>query len=109
MASIPPPFRTPILTSGTTTTGQTAAVLGASGTKTFQATAVASSGTGNFTAEVQGSMRGTYWDTLGTIALTSASTAGMSGGFTSDDRYNFYRANVTAYSSNITPTVDMGY
>lgn len=107
--NVPSPYRTPILTTGTTTVAATAAVQGASGTKTFQATAVASSGTGNFAAEVQGSMRGTYWDTLGTITLTSASTSGMSGGFTSDDRYNFYRANVTAYSSNLTPTLDMGY
>ena len=107
--NIPASYRTPILTTATTSTGATAAVLGASGTKTFQATAVASTGTGNFAATVQGSMRGTYWDDIGSITLTSASTAGMSNGFTSDDRYNFYRANVTAYSSNITPTLDMGY
>ena len=107
--NIPAAYRTPILTTATTSTGNTSAIQGASGTKTFQATAVASTGTGNFAATVQGSMRGTYWDDIGTITLTSATTAGMSGGFTSHDRYNFYRASVTAYSSNLTPTLDMGY
>lgn len=106
--NVPPGGRLPLFGTVTTTGATTGVYSPAASTKTFQATAVASTGTGNFTAQVQGSMRGTYWDTLGTITLTSATTAGMSDGFTSEDRYSYYRANITALSSNITPTLDMG-
>ena len=108
MALHPPAAHTPLL-SGGTTTGSATAVQAPGATRTFQGSAVASTGTGNAVIAIQGSMDNVNFDTIGTITLTSASTAGMSDGFTSDDRYSFVRANVTTLSSNITAQASMGY
>jgi hypothetical protein len=104
----PPGAKVPLLTNGTTT-GSTNAVNSPGSNRTYQATAVASSGTGNAVVAVQGSMDGTFWDTIGTITLTSASTAGLSDSFSSQDRYPRIRANVTSLSSNVTAAAWMGY
>lgn len=103
-----PAARTQLLTNGTTT-GSTSAREAPSANKTYQATAVASSGTGNAVVAVEGTIDGTYYDTIGTITLTSASTAGMSGSFSSQDRYFKVRMNVTTLSSNVTANGYMGY
>ena len=109
MALHPPAAHTPLLSAGTTT-GSTSAVQAPGAYRTFQASAVASTGTGNAVVAIEGSiLNNGYWDTIGTITLTSASTAGMSDGFTSADRYSYVRANVTSLSSNITVEAYMGY
>lgn len=80
------------------TTGAGPIVDNIKGTKTFQAWGSTTAGTGAVAVEVQGSTNGgESWDRLGTISLTLG-TATTSDGFTSDDRYVDYRANVTAIS-----------
>lgn len=67
-------------------------------TKTYQASGTTSNGAGAATIVVQGSNNeGRTWDTIGTITLTLATTE-SSDGFTSSDRYQKIRGNVTAIS-----------
>jgi hypothetical protein len=108
MALNPPGGKISLLNAGTTT-GSTTGRLAPGSDRTYQATAVASTGTGNLVVQIQGSMDNSAWDTIGTITLTSASTAGMSDGFSSQDRYFWVRPNITTLSSNVTTSVYLGY
>jgi hypothetical protein len=81
-----------------TTTGAGTTENGISKTKTYQANGTTSSGAGSATITVQGSNdEGNTWDTIGTITLTLATTS-SSDSFTSEDRYQKVRGNVTAIS-----------
>jgi hypothetical protein len=54
-------------------------------------------------------MNQTTWDTIGTISLTLGTTA-ASDSFTSDDRYQYLRGNVTALTgTGATVNLFMGY
>lgn len=71
------------------------------GVKTFQVYGTTSSGTGSATVKMQGSNDQVAWDDLDTgmvITLATTVAAGIGDGYTSDDRYAFVRANVTAIS-----------
>jgi hypothetical protein len=85
------------LLSAVTATGSGNGQSMASANKTFQATGTTSAGSGAATIDVQGSLDGTNWDTIGTITLTLG-TSSTSGSFTSEDRYQAIRGNVTALS-----------
>ena len=90
-------MNTTLLQNGTTATATAGVDLGQRSTKTFQALGSTASGSGSATVQLQGSMNNTNWDTLGTISLTLGTTS-TSDGFTSDDRYQYHRVNVTAIS-----------
>lgn len=100
--------RTILLNATTVAAGS--AVNGVSCTKTYQATGRTTSGAGAATIQVQGSNdEGNTWDTIGTITLTLATTA-ASDGFSSDDRYQRIRGNVTAISgTGASVNLRMGY
>lgn len=85
------------LASGVTATGAQASIDGREGIKTFQASGATTAGAGAATIVIQGSMNNTNWDTLGTISLT-LSTTSASDSFTSNDGYDYLRANVTDLS-----------
>jgi hypothetical protein len=85
------------LMSGATATGAGTAQALNKNSKTFQAVGTTSSGSGSVTVAVQCSLDGTNYDTIGTITLT-LSTTPASNSFTSADRCNWHRGNVTAIS-----------
>lgn len=85
-----------LLTSATATGAGTANQLNKN-SKTFQASGATASGAGSATIAIEGSNDGSSWDVIGTIVLTLATTS-SSNSFTSHDRYNRHRANVTAIS-----------
>lgn len=101
--------RTILLNATTVAAGS--AVNGVSSTKTYQATGRTTSGAGAATIQVQGSNdEGNTWDTIGTITLTLTNTALVSDGFSSDDRYQRIRGNVTAISgTGASVNLRMGY
>lgn len=78
-------------------TGAGGAVTGVGFAKTYHASGTTTAGAGAATIQVQGSMNGSSWDTIGTVSLTLGTTA-TSDGFASTDRYAQVRGNVTAIS-----------
>ena len=89
------------LLSGATTTGAGVYVRLDPGVKTFQVYGTTTSGAGSATVKIQGSNDGLAWDDIDagmslTLATTLSSTSSDS--YTSDDRYAYHRANVTAIS-----------
>jgi CheY-like chemotaxis protein len=78
-------------------TGAGASAAGYACTKTYDAQGTTTAGAGSATVVVEGSNDGTTWSPIDTILLTLGTTS-SSDGFTSDDRYAFVRANVTAIS-----------
>lgn len=103
-------IRTTALLSGATATGAGAGKSGVAAVKTYQATGAVSSGTGSATVAVQGTNNGgVTYDQIGTITLTLG-TASTSESFTSDDRYQQVRGNVTAISgTGASVSLTMGY
>jgi len=98
----------PILTNATTAAAG-AAVRGLDVQKTYEAHGTTSAGAGAATVVVQGSNSGLSWSTLGTITLV-LSTTDSSGSFTSSDRYQWLRANVTSISgTGATVSITAGY
>lgn len=85
------------LLSGATGTGAGTAQALNKNSKQFQAVGTTTAGAGSVTVAVQCSLDGTNYDTIGTITLT-LSTTPSSNSFTSNDRCNQHRANVTAIS-----------
>jgi hypothetical protein len=61
--------------------------------RTFQSSMTVSSGSGSATVLVQGSLDGTWWDTLGTMNITDTASDSVT---IAAAAYNTYRANVTA-------------
>lgn len=97
------------LLTAATATGAGDGQPGHAGVKTFQAAGTTSSGSGSASIAVQGSNDGSNWDTIGTITLTLG-TASTSDSFTSDDRYEVVRGNVTAISgTGAAVSLAMGY
>jgi len=88
---------TTTLLSAATTTGAGSAKPRDAAMCTFQARGTTSAGAGSATVQVQGSLDGVSWDTIGTITLTLGTTV-TSDGFTSQDKYEFHRGNVSAIS-----------
>lgn len=88
---------TTALLSAATTVAAGSAVPSVAATKTYVAKGATSSGTGASTIQVRGSIDGSVWAVIGTIALTLGTTAAAEG-FTSDDRYPYVQGNVTAIS-----------
>lgn len=88
----------PYMLRNATTVAAGTAIKGLNVTKTYQAGGATTNGAGAATVVVQGSNdEGASWDTIGTIMLT-LSTTRSSDSFTSDDRYQRLRGNVTAIS-----------
>ena len=85
------------LLSGVIATGAGSSFASQRSEKTYQAAGTTSAGAGAATILVQGSNDGTNWDTIGTLTLTLATTT-SSDSFTSLDRYDHIRGNVTAIS-----------
>lgn len=83
--------------TGATATGAGDSVRGVGTTKTYNLKGATTAGAGAATVQVQGSITGAAWVTIGTISLTLATTASADG-FTSEDRYPLIRGNVTAIS-----------
>lgn len=97
------------LLSNVIATGAGSAKGGAPLDKTYQAYGTTSAGAGAATILVQGSNDGTSWDTIGTISLTLATTV-SSDSFSSQDRYDQVRGNVSAISgTNATVSLSMAY
>ena len=93
---------------GVIVTGAGARVEGLNVTKTYYASGATTAGVGAAVIAVQGSMDGLSWDTIGTITLTLATTA-ASDSFTSHDRYQYLRGNVTSLSgTNARVSLAMG-
>lgn len=87
----------PALLSAVTVTGAGTGQALNKNSKTFQAVGTTTAGSGSVTVAVQCSLDGTNYDTIGTITLT-LSTSASSNSFTSADRCNLHRGNVTAIS-----------
>lgn len=85
------------LLSSAIATGAATAHRSPNRTKTYQASGTTSAGAGASTIVIQGSNNNSTWVTIGTITLTLSTTA-SSDAFTSDDRFTYVRANVTAIS-----------
>lgn len=96
-ASFGGPLWAQTMMSGVTVTGASAAMAMNKNAKQFQAAGTTSAGAGSATIAIQCTVDGTSWDTIGTITLT-LSTTSSSNSFTSNDRCNQHRANVTAIS-----------
>jgi hypothetical protein len=95
--------------SGATATGAGAASTMNKNAKTFQAAGTTASGTGSATVAIECTVNGSNWDVLGTITLTLSTTT-SSNSFTSNDRCNQHRANVTAISgTGASVSVSAGY
>jgi Tfp pilus assembly protein FimT len=97
LAAFAAPAWSQVMASGQATTGAGSALVMTKNAKTFQATGNTTAGSGSASISIQGSNDGSNWDTIGTITLTLG-TATTSNSFTSNDRYNQHRANVTAIS-----------
>lgn len=91
--------------SGASATGAGSSYDNPQATKTYQAIAKTTSGTGTAVITIQGSNDNENWDAtpVGSISLTLTTTY-TSDSFTSNDRYAWVRANVTTLTGN-TPTV----
>lgn len=88
----------PYVLRNATTAAAGDAIKGINKTKTYQAGGTTTAGAGAATVLVQGSNdEGASWNTIGTITLT-LSTTRSSDSFTSDDRYQRLRGNVSAIS-----------
>jgi hypothetical protein len=85
------------LLKNATTTGAGTRASNPKGLKTYQAWGTTSAGAGAATVLIRGSNDDTNWDTIGTLALTLATTT-SSDSFTSQDCYEFIRAEVSAIS-----------
>ena len=83
-----------VMMSNVTTTGAKASIPGPAKTKTYQAYCVNSAGSGTAVIAVQGSVDSVNWNTIGTISLTTTTTA-VGDSFSSQDRYPLLRMNVT--------------
>jgi hypothetical protein len=104
------PITVAALLAAALVTGAGSGVAGVAKTKTFTAYGTTGSGAGAATITIEGSVDGTHWDAtpIGTINLTLGTTA-SSDSFTSNDRYAFVRAHVTAISgTGASVTVKMG-
>ena len=99
------------LLNAVTVTGAGTADFVDRGVKTFQVYGITSSGSGSATIKMQGSNDEVSWDDLDTgmvVTLATTVATGIGDGYTSDDRYAFVRANVTAISGTgaaVTATV----
>ena len=79
-----------------------------SGRKTVQVSGATSGGVGAATVVIQGSLNNSNYDDLATVNLTLGTTS-TSDSFTTDDRYLYYRYNVTAISgTGASLTVNVG-
>lgn len=109
LAAMASPAWSQVMATGQTATGAGTALAMTKNAKTFQAIGATTSGTGSASISIQGSNDGSNWDTIGSITLTLG-TAATSNSFTSNDRYNQHRANVTAISgSGASVSVFAGY
>ena len=102
---------TPLFTGGTTVTAHPAvsARQASAGQKTFQAVCQTSSGTGTAVISVEGSNNAVNFDPIGTVTLTLSATS-ASDSFTSNDRYDLIRGNVTTLTgTGASCSLSMGY
>jgi hypothetical protein len=97
------------LLQGATTTGGGMKYPSYAGMKTYQASGTTSAGTGSAVINVEGSNDGASWDVIGTITLTLG-TPSTSDSFSSNDRYQYVRGNVTALTgTSATVNLTQGY
>ena len=99
MSTIANPGGTVALLSSVTTTGSGDAYQANREILGFQAIGVMSSGTGTASIDIQGTLDGSNWKTVGTLSLTALTTATSNDVLQLEANYYQYRGTVTAIST----------